>query len=106
MYLVINTEEALSETDQAVLAMLTGGDASPAAKPAKKAAAAKPEPTAEEDLLGGGEPTMADAVALATKLVSEGQADQVKEALGKVGAKRVSELTEDNIATFVNSLSE
>jgi hypothetical protein len=109
MQLTINTEEALSETDLAILALLTGDAPAPASKPAaKKAAAAKPEPeaSAEEDLLGGTEPTMADAVALATKLVSEGSAAQVKEALAKVGAKRVSELTDDNIATFVNSLSE
>lgn len=111
MQITIDTTEALSDLDQAVLAVLTGssnGSApATASKPAaKKAAAPKPAPEpAEEDLLGGGEPTMADAVALATKLVSEGQAAQVKEALAAVGAKRVSELTDDTIATFVSSLS-
>lgn len=59
---------------------------------------------AEEDLLGGDEPTMADAVALATELVSDGKAAKVKAALAEVGAKRVSELKGDGIATFVNSL--
>jgi hypothetical protein len=98
--------------------------AAPAAKkaaPAAKKAAAKPEPTPEpeeaeeadeapededEDLLGGDEPTMADAVELATKLVSGGEAPRVKAALADVGAKRVSELKGDDIATFVNALRD
>ena len=86
-----------------------------AAAPAKKAAA-KPEPDPEpeaeeeepeaedEDLVGG--PTMADAVALATKLVSEGRAVEVKSTLAECGAaKRVSELEGDNIAKFVNAFA-
>lgn len=106
LQITIITGEELTDQDREILALVTGGDSTPA-KPAKKAAAAKPAPAAEEeDLLGGGEPTMADAVAKATKLVSEGQAALVKEKLAAVGAKRVSELTDDNIATFVNSLSE
>lgn len=104
MYLVINTDEALSESDMAVLAQLTGVTTTKAAPKKAAPAPAKEEP--EEDLLGGSGPTMADAVALATKLVSEGQAAKVKEALAGVGAKRVSELTDDTIATFVSSLSE
>lgn len=79
--------------------------------PAKKAAAKPapaPEPTeeSEEDLLGGDEEvTMEDAVAAATKLVSDGKAAQVKAALAKVGAKRVSEVAEADLAKFVASLA-
>jgi hypothetical protein len=51
-------------------------------------------------------PTMADAVALATKLVSNGDAAKVKAALSDAGAKRVSELDEDKIAGFVAALSD
>lgn len=83
------------------------GDApkAPAAKP-KAAKAAEPEPEPEdEDLLGGGEPTMEDAVAAATKLVSDGKAADVKAALAKVGAKRVSEVKPENIAKFIGLLS-
>lgn len=113
MLITVNTEE-LSAKDLEILALLTGdapAAATPAktATPAKKAAAAKPEPEpepepADEDLLGGDTPTMADAVALATKLVSAGQATKVKEALADAGAKRVSELPEDAIAGFVAAL--
>lgn len=97
---------------------------SPVAKPApaKKAPAAKPEPkpepvaepepeaAPEEDLLGGDTepepegPTMADAVAAATKLVSSGGAPKVKEALAAVGAKRVSEIPADQITAFLDAL--
>ena len=74
------------------------------------AAAAEPEPVVEEDLLGGDAepepegPTMADAVAAATKLVSSGGAPKVKEALAAVGAKRVSEIPADSIAAFLDAL--
>lgn len=86
--------------------------------PAKKAAAPaapKEEPaevptseeagdTGEEDLLGG-QPTMADAVAAATQLVSSGGAAKVKAALATVGAKRVSEVAETDIAAFLAALN-
>lgn len=130
MYIEIhhNTDDELNTTDRAVLQALLGSDVPvaapvadpPAAKaPAKKAAsgakkaAAKPEPTpepeeaesADEDLLGDDEaPTMADAVELATELVSDGRSADVKAALAEVGAKRVSELKGAGIATFVNTL--
>jgi len=113
--ITIDTNEELSAKDLEVLALLTGSNGAAAEKPkatapAKKAAAAKPapepEPEAEEDLLGGDTPTMADAVALATKLVSAGEAAKVKAALADAGAKRVSELDEDKIAGFVAALSD
>lgn len=127
MQITINTAEPLSDVDVAVLRTLLGESAevpvsAPAAaapaKAAKKAApkaeksAPEPEPEeepeaeADEDLVGGDDaPTMEDAVALATKLVSSGQAAKVKAALGEVGAKKVSEIKAGDIATFVNALS-
>lgn len=98
----------------------------PAAKPAPKpelVVEAGPEPEAdpepvveaepeavEEDLVGGESepepegPTMADAVAAATKLVSSGGAPKVKAALGTVGAKRVSEIPVEAISEFLAAL--
>lgn len=110
MQITIDTNEELSAKDLQILALLTGGEA-PAKPAAKKAAAAKPAPdpepeqAADEDLVGGA-PTMADAVALATKLVSAGQSAKIKEALADAGAKRVSELSEDAIPGFVAALSD
>lgn len=95
-----------ADKEAAVLAVLAGGTApAAAAKPTAKPKPA-PEPV-EEDLLGGTSSgaTMADAVELATKFVSEGNSAAVKEALTAVGAGRVSELTDDNIQAFVDSLN-
>ena len=60
----------------------------------------------EEDLVGGGtQYTVADAVAEATKLVSQQKQAKVKEALAAVGAKRVSELKADeDIQKFMAAL--
>lgn len=124
----------LSAQDIQVLAFITGSSQLPVTTtvandepkatpaPAKKAAPAKaapakvePEPeaevptseeagdTGEEDLVGGG-PTMSDAVAAATKLVSSGGAAKVKAALAEVGAKRVSEMSESDIPAFLAAL--
>jgi hypothetical protein len=76
------------------------------ATPAKKAAA-KPEPTpdpepAEDE---ASEATLEDAVALATKMVSNGEAKKVKAALSDVGAKKVSEIPADKVGDFVAALS-
>lgn len=116
MQITIDTTEDLSDKDLEILALLTGSSNGvvpekpvAAAKPAaKKAAPAKPEPEpeTEEDLVGGEAPTMADAVALATKLVAAGEAAKVKEALADAGAKRVSELPEEALAGFVAALSD
>lgn len=97
----------------------------PAPAPAKKAAPAKAAPakveepttepeetptseeagdTGEEDLVGGDGPTMSDAVAAATKLVSSGGAAKVKAALAEVGAKRVSEMSDSDIPAFLAAL--
>jgi hypothetical protein len=107
----------LSELDIAMLAFLAGNteeeEVSEEPAPAKtkaetKKAAAKAEATAppepEEDLVGGEGPTMSDAVAAATRLVSEGEAAKVKAALAVVGAKRVSEMAETDIPAFLAAL--
>ena len=61
---------------------------------------------ADEDLVGGEEgPSRADVVALATKLVSSGGAPKVKDALASVGAKRVSEVTDDKLAELFAALA-
>lgn len=132
MQITIDTAN-LSELDIQVLAVLTGGATAAAPTPApaaekaapaaKKAAAPKAEakaaktpepeeaedetdePNVDEDTNADG-PTKADAIELATKLVSNGDAKKVKSALAEVGAKRVSELTDDNVATFVGLLND
>lgn len=76
----------------------------------KVAAVVEPEPEPEEeeeieeDLVGGDAPTISDAVAAATKLVSEGKQAVVKAALTAVGAKKVSEMEADVIPSFLAAL--
>jgi hypothetical protein len=75
---------------------------SPASAPsASSPSAASPEEAAEEAETG---PTLQDAVAKATELVSSGGAPKVKAALSSVGAKRVSELKGASIAAFLAAL--
>ena len=116
---LLGEQTAAQPSPKAVISN-TETKAEPTAKPApKKAPAAKPEPVVEEpeaptseeagdtgddDLLGG-QPTMADAVAAATQLVSSGGAAKVKEALAEVGAKRVSEMQEADIPAFLAALA-
>src|SRR5690606_20193600 len=113
----------LSELDIAMLAFLGGNteaDEEVAGTPAdeetaepqpekpkaaaQKAAAKKAEP--EEDLAGGDGPTMSDAVAAATQLVSGGGAARGTGALAVVGAKRVSEMDARDIPPFLAALEE
>lgn len=120
----------LSELDINMLAFLAGIEATepdasgeetepepepeapaPAKKAPAKKAAAKPAPAPEPDLIGGDEPeppadgpTMSDAVAAATKLVSSGGSAKVKAALESVGAARVSGLDEADIPAFLAAL--
>jgi hypothetical protein len=87
--------------------------------PAKKAAAKKPEPEPEADEVVDAEivedetddaeesadDLMEQAVQKATKLVSDGKAGDVKAALEKAGARRVSELKgADAIRKFLDAL--
>lgn len=120
MHISIDTTEPLSDTDKQILSVLSGGAVAPApapvekaAAPAKKAAAPKATPKAEEpaeddtagDDSGDGGATLEEAVALATKMVSNGEAAKVKAALGEVGAKKVSEIPEDKVDEFIAALS-
>lgn len=75
--------------------------AEPKPEPQAEEPAPEPEPQAEESTPG---PTLDDAVKKATELVSAGQKDAVKAALAKAGAGRVSELSGDQIATFLGEL--
>ena len=87
-----------------------------AEKAAKEAAAEDPteEPTEVEEVEGevleedekDGEdredgPTLADATAIATELVSKGKSNVVKAALNDLGVKRVSQLDPSDIAEFL-----
>lgn len=100
--------DALNPAQVVALSTLFGGvESTPKASTAKastaKASTPKPEKTVSAD--ADDEPTMKDAVDLATKLVSGGEAARVKEALAGVGAKRVSEIPEDKVGEFIASLS-
>lgn len=114
MQITIDTNN-LSELDISMLAFLAGGteeaeevESTPAPVKVKKTKAPAPapelEPETEEDLVDGDAPTMADAVAAATVLVSEGGAAKVKAALAVVGAKRVSEMDDADIPAFLAAL--
>ena len=59
----------------------------------------------EEDLIGGTEPTLDDAVAQATELVGAGQGAKVKAALKKLGVARVSALKGKAIADFLAAIA-
>ena len=116
MQITIDTNN-LSEMDIAMLGFLAGQPEPETSepeivvpvveKPKPKAKPVKPEPEPEpEDLVGDDAPTMADAVAAATVLVSSGGAAKVKEALAAVGSKRVSEMKVEDIPAFLAALSE
>jgi len=125
MYIEIhhNTTDGLTDQDKAILMALAGVEsagsapvsapaasapAKAAAKSGKKAEKSAPAPEPEEedeDLVGGDSPTMEDAVARATELVSSGQAAKLKAALNKAGAKKVSELKPGDIAAFLDELA-
>ena len=104
---------AKAEAEAAKAAQEPEPEAEEAPKPRRRRsrAAAKPEPEPEpeveaedDDLLGGG-PTMEDAVALATKLIDDDRAADVKAALASVGVKKVGELKGAGIAAFIEELS-
>lgn len=124
MQITIDTDN-LSELDIAMLSFLAEqGEVAetteaeeapaPAKKTTKKAPAKEPEQEPEEeDLVGGTDepadedaPTLSDAVAAATELVSNGEAAKVKEALSEVGAKRVSEMSEEDVPAFLAALKK
>ena len=81
----------------------------PAPKAPTKAKATPPpvkEPEPEpEDLISGGPDLREQAVQKATELVTSGKSAAVREALGSLGAKRVSDLADDQLEAFLASLS-
>lgn len=76
-----------------------------AVQEAQTKALVEPEPEPEAANEGDGA-TMEDAVRVATEYVSSGRAADVKKALNSVGANRVSELGDDDIAGFLTALQE
>lgn len=65
----------------------------------------KPKPTAKKAAQAGDGPTMAQAVEIATKLVSENKTAEVKAALQAQGVRRVSELKDsEQIAAFIEAV--
>lgn len=105
---------AKAEAEAAKAAQEPEAEEAPKPRRRRSRAAAKPEPEPEpeveaeddedDDLLGAG-PTMEDAVALATKLIDDDRAADVKAALASVGVKKVGELRGDDIAAFIEELS-
>lgn len=113
MHISINTDDGpLSDTDKNVLRALLGdAPAAPAAKttPAKKTAAApakdEPDDAPDEDSTADeGSMSLDEAIVLAKKMVSNGDAAKVKEALTAVGAKKVSEISPAKVDKFVAAL--
>lgn len=120
----IDTEQSLSALDLGVLGVLAGNGAAPvaaarqAASPTASAPAAKkaaatpvaaapdPEPEPEVDLLGADTtaPTLQDAIDAATAVVAAGEPARIKAALDLVGAAKVRELTEEQVAPFLEAL--
>ena len=117
MQITFDTDN-LSGLDLAVLDILRGGDGAPpvpaTVKPAPKAEAPVSQPVAapvaeaeapvEEPAEDVSDVTRDDAVAAATKLVSSGKAQVVRDALSNLGVKKVSELPDESLAAFVNAL--
>lgn len=128
MQITIDTNGTLSDTDLQILALLAGREAysvddkkvvtEPAEKPAPAKAApakAKPAPKVveepaddeddedEEDLLGT--VTQEQVVTKVTAMVSEGKATPVKEALKKVGARKVTEIPADKLQEFWDEIN-
>jgi hypothetical protein len=116
-YNALSENDGLSESPAPAPAKSTPAKATPAkatpakATPAKatpaKATPAKveaPEETEDEYDDEEDTATMEAATRAATKLVSSGEAARVKDALGKVGAKRVSEISAGNLAKFIRLL--
>lgn len=94
---------AAAVEDPAVEAKVVGKKAPAKAAPAPEPQP-EPEPEVEEDLLGGTGPTLSDAIARATTLVSEGGTAKVKAALAALGVAKVSGMTEDQVPAFFAAL--
>lgn len=108
MQITIDTDNAKDlEILQAMVGALNGNNATAVATKkttaAKKTAAAPaPEQTPEEPEAGV---TLDDAVKLATEMVADGKATEVKAALAQFDADRVSKLDPGHISGFIAALS-
>lgn len=122
MNITIDTTEPLSTRDKQILQSLisdgvwppeavkegTVRSASLDAEPGPHGGTIEIEEPAPEDAPSDSdEQTLDLAVQRATALVAEGKSDVVKAALKKVGegAKRVTELAEENVAAFLKEIS-
>lgn len=97
------TIDKIAETKAAAAAAKAKAEAALAIAAAEAAADAD---AAVEDLVGGAEPTLQDAVDKAVDLVSKGQQALVKKALAAAGgARRVSELKGAAIGQFLAAVN-
>lgn len=98
------------ETKSARLRAELDQEAKAAAKPKAKPEPKDPEPTPEPEPVveaapaRDGEDMRAEAVRRATEMVSSGKAAEVKAALASVGAKKVSELSDDQVGPFLTAI--
>lgn len=98
------TIDKIAETKAAAAAAKAKAEAALAIAAAE--AAADADAAVEEDLVGGAEPTLQDAVDKAVDLVSKGQQALVKKALAAAGgARRVSELKGAAIGQFLAAVN-
>ena len=114
---LVGTAPMPARVPKATLTEALGGVAAAAAAVAEKVAAPAPvSPVAKEagddpaDVVAEPvepepAPTMADALAAATRAVSSGGSAEVKAALASVNSKRVSEMKVEDIPDFLAALS-
>ena len=98
----------VADKEPAVTVVRHEAPAAPAAKKATPPPAKKPEPVKEEpveDLISGGPDLREQAVQKATELVTSGKSATVREALSALGAKRVSDLADDQLEGFLAAVS-
>lgn len=100
MQITIDTDN-MSAQDLELLRVLVGAEPTEAAPATTSKSKAKPAAAKAEEPEG---PDLSVAVAKATELVSAGETARVKDALKQVGVSRVSELTEDQVQTFLDLL--
>lgn len=107
-------DAVLSDKDIKILRAITGNadevSAAAAAEdkptPRKRAAAKKTAAAPPADETSDDDPSLEDAVALATELVADGKTADVKKVLAKLKVKRVSELEGDAIAEFLAAFAD
>jgi hypothetical protein len=123
MQITIDTSQPLSEKDQFILRSLLDIDLErnavadwPPVEPQAPKDVEDPPKTATVDAeeidyneaveLGNDDDVVKNAIQTATALVSDGHRDRVREVLGDIGAKRVSELTPEQAAQFLEAIGD